>query len=85
MAEANADDFWPTHLVARDGRILTRIAYGDEPDDWGADTHPCRDCGAAKGDYHAGGLCDVERCPSCGGQFASCDCEFVGDDGVTDV
>lgn len=23
----------------------------------------------------------MERCPSCGGQFASCDCEFVGGEG----
>jgi hypothetical protein len=79
MADASLSDGWPTHCVTRDGRRLARIAYGDEPDDWGADRHPCRDCGVVKGEYHVSPLCDVERCPSCGGQFVSCDCDFVGD------
>jgi hypothetical protein len=70
-----------TDVIMGDGRVLPRIRYGAEPDDWGADDHPCRDCGAVKGQYHVYGLCGVERCPNCGGQLASCDCEFEGDSG----
>jgi hypothetical protein len=65
-------------LTTKDGRVLPRVRYGDEPGDWGAEWPPCRDCRVVKGQYHVAG-CEVERCPSCGGQFVSCDCEFVGD------
>ena len=33
----------------------------------------CSDCNALSGHYHHWG-CDVEICPSCGGQMVSCDC-----------
>ena len=56
-----------------------RVAYGAEADDWGANTHPCGDCGVIKGELHVPG-CDVERCPACGGQIFSCDCVFPEDD-----
>jgi len=65
-------------ITMKDGRVLSRVRYGDEPDDWGADRHPCRDCQAVKGQYHVAG-CEVERCPNCGGQFMSCDCELEGE------
>lgn len=35
----------------------------------------CHDCNAAPGTAHEPG-CDVERCPSCGHQRISCDCEY---------
>lgn len=35
----------------------------------------CHDCNAQYGQYHHVG-CDMERCPNCGGQFISCDCDY---------
>lgn len=56
------------------GKLLPRIKYGSEADDYGADHQSCHDCGVLKGQLHVSG-CDVERCPSCLGQFISCDCD----------
>lgn len=36
----------------------------------------CGDCGAVIGHFHHWG-CDCERCPACGMQLISCDCEDV--------
>lgn len=74
---------WPEQLKAAQeithyrigGNDHRRIAYGGEPEDWGADQQPCHDCAAVKGQFHVVG-CDVERCPMCGGQVISCDCPF---------
>jgi hypothetical protein len=35
----------------------------------------CHDCGAKEGHLHHPG-CDMERCPKCGFQAISCDCEL---------
>jgi len=78
---------WPAAIVEAQGttaypsggRQVPRVRYGDEAEDWGASTRPCRDCGVVKGQYHVPG-CDVERCPICGGQIISCDCPFDGDE-----
>lgn len=57
----------------RDGRQMARVRYGEEIDDWGANEHPCGDCGVCKGAFHVPG-CDVEQCPACGAQIIGCDC-----------
>lgn len=36
--------------------------------------YECQDCGRKKGEYHHT-CCDIERCPICGLQLLSCDCE----------
>ena len=58
---------------------VSRVRYGDEPDDWGAGRYPCHDCAVMKGEFHVEG-CDVERCAGCGGQRFNCDCEPYEDD-----
>lgn len=73
---------WPEKITASqldqtcliEGREVSRVRYGEEPDDWGANEHPCHDCAAVKGEFHVEG-CDVERCAGCGGQRFNCECE----------
>ena len=40
-----------------------------------AKVHKCGDCGKKSGEPHMDG-CDIERCPKCGHQLLSCDCNF---------
>lgn len=78
---------WPEKIAAAqshmewviNGQAVPRVRFGEEPDDWGADRGPCRDCVVVKGEFHVVG-CDVERCPNCGGQVIGCDCPYDGDE-----
>lgn len=58
------------------GRVYDPILCGDETD-WyfdAPDDATCGDCGVHKGEQHLPN-CDIERCPACGLQFFSCDCQ----------
>lgn len=57
-----------SHVEAKDGTIMERVACGTGGD-W-ADPI-CHDCNAGAGKYHHPG-CDTERCPKCGGQMIGC-------------
>ncbi len=59
------------------GKEMQRVRYGSEEDNWGAGDRPCHDCAVVKGELHVPG-CDVERCPSCGGQIFGCECSWQG-------
>jgi hypothetical protein len=80
-------DDWPARIEQAQlmthyrisGTEYERVRYGNEAEDWGADSHPCGDCCVLKGEFHVAS-CDVERCPSCDGQALSCDCDYDGDD-----
>ena len=75
---------WPEKIMAAQiektywisGVEYSRIPYGEESENWGANSHPCRNCAVIKGQLHVPG-CDVERCPVCGEQAITCDCEHT--------
>lgn len=80
---------WPAKLLAGQnihevpiaGINHTRIPWGSEliwTDESMGDARPapvCRDCACLLGELH-GPMCCLEECPSCFGQFISCDCDY---------
>jgi len=60
------------------GKAYDRIKVGDpgDFDEGRPQTTRCHDCNALFGHLHHWG-CDAERCPACGRQLISCDCEEV--------
>lgn len=64
------------------GKIYPRIKCGAPNDLMQVPNgRRCFDCGAKTGFFHHWN-CDAERCPACGEQLLSCDCEDVYVDGV---
>ena len=57
-------------LIDERGKAYARSTYH-----FGEGDGRCHDCNAKHGNIHHEG-CDVERCPKCGGQFISCDCNW---------
>lgn len=54
-----------------DGVTMAPVPYNS---DYGDENHRCHDCNIKKGGVHHPG-CDMEKCPRCGGQLISCDCQ----------
>jgi len=61
------------YIIDGNGKYYKRVKYGD--DGWGEDGRKCHDCNVKLGAIHHEN-CDVERCPKCGGQMLSCDCDW---------
>jgi hypothetical protein len=57
-------------IVFEDGSRENPIRVGGAGD---PTTSTCHDCNAPTGGYHHP-MCDMERCPKCGGQLISCKC-----------
>jgi hypothetical protein len=64
-----------THLLDSTGKEYKRIKYGSLSEDCGS-PDCCHDCNVKVGGVHHEG-CDMERCPKCGGQLLSCECDIV--------
>ena len=68
--------------VKINGALYDRIPCGnDDFLEYNKDGKPCKDCGAAVGEYHSQ-YCEAEMCParsvcdlavSCGGQLCACE------------
>lgn len=77
LAEMTTVELCTVDAFHRNGSRISLIPYGQEPG-WPSSRTTCDDCGVARGGWHHPG-CDIQRCPSCGGQLLSCGCLFDQD------
>lgn len=75
MLEASGCNIEKVHIG---GNEYLRIPVGGDGDflEDGDEKSRCHGCNALFSHQHHWG-CDAERCPACGGQMISCDCEDV--------
>jgi hypothetical protein len=85
LAEMTTVESCAVDAFHRNGTRISLIPYGLEPG-WPSTPTTCGDCGVARGGWHHPG-CDIQGCPSCGGQLLSCGCRFDedGDDNSADA
>lgn len=58
------------------GADYPRIGHGLQEREHGMEPpHGCHDCHVKTGQLHIPG-CDMEKCPRCGGQIITCDCDL---------
>lgn len=63
------------HSYGKVGKEGMKWKYPCGPENTQTDGERCHDCNAMAGKPHHPG-CDMERCPKCGGQAISCDCDL---------